>query len=366
MVIFLVLILTVLLLNLLVRFYRKSWSDNLSISVEFDGSAYQEGDSGNLIETMTNKKILPFWWGSIQYHIPSFIKIDDEYFHGHDDYKGSISAFSYEMVKKSLPFTAQARGYYKITDAELLTQDIFFKYRFIKQFPVSTEIYIYPDFKLLQDLNIDFKRITGEVIVKRHFIEDQFQFRGIRDYTMFDSLKSVNWNATAKTSEMKSNQYHFTVSQDVTILLDFDPRGSWDRQALKEDMIRAAARLLDDLNQSGIPVGLATNAADVDNGTEISLPCRNGLNHWEDFMRLLSRINTDQTTRSFCDIIDERIQLPSNSQYILLSYAQGAELQKKVAALKAISQNVQWILFKEKDDKVDVENVCGLTICEVS
>jgi len=366
MFIFLLLILISLLIGIYVHIYRKSWSRNLTVNVGFSNAIFYEGEKGRLVETVTNKKLMPLWWSDIQYHIPPFILIDGEESHGNADYKNTISAFSYEMVTKSIPFTALKRGYFKITDADILTQDLFFKYRLIKKYTLSSEIYVFPDIRLIEDFNIDFKRITGEVIAKRHYIEDQFHLRSTRDYHPFDSLKIVNWHATAKTGGIKVNQYDYTTSQEVYIMLDFDSFSNWDRQAVKENLIRVAAYLLKELSINGVPVGLMSNAADIQDGGEIGLPCKNGLHQRESFMKLLSRINTDKTTRPFGQIMDSLITKNGDPTYILLSFSAVASLQSKINEFRAAHKSLQWVLLKDKEDTIALDGFRGLYIFEVN
>ncbi|MDR3645492.1 MAG: DUF58 domain-containing protein, partial [Clostridia bacterium] len=243
MVILVSALLLALLVSLTIRVYRKNWNKNLTLSIAFASDAVFEGDQGELCETVANRKLLPLWWSDIRFELSDFIRFDDEGMGGRLYKKNTVSAFSYEMVKKTFAFTAAKRGYYTISGAELLTGDLFFRYKFIRRFPVSTGLYVYPDIRGVRRFSVDFRKIVGEAVVRRHMIEDPFEFRGIRDYSPFDSLRAVNWNATAKTGEIKVNEYSCTSSQEVLLLLDFDGYNDWDRQEIKEDVIRIAAYL---------------------------------------------------------------------------------------------------------------------------
>lgn len=332
------------------------------VSLAFGHSTYREGEKGVIIETVTNKKILPFCWGNIQYHVPAFIGLEANGFLGSTDFKDTISVFSYEQIRKTVPFTALRRGYYRIGTAELLTQDFFFEYRMIRRYPVSAEIYVYPDPLLVTPLGIDFKRITGEVVMRRNFIEDQFLLRGIRDYHPFDSFKAVNWNATARTGEIKVNQYDSTSSQEVYLLLDFDSLTSFDSVNLKEDVIRIAARLSCELLALGIPLGIVTNSEDIGARGEAALPCRNGSGQYDAAMRLLSRINYDHVTRPFTQVFDETIyKTRGEPQYILISFSAPRLLQVRTDSLPGL----QWIVLREKESRLTVSAHLGLYVVDV-
>jgi uncharacterized protein (DUF58 family) len=172
-----------------------------------------------------------------------------------------------------------------------MSGDMFFKYRFIKKFAVFAELYVYPDIKKVNKFNVDFTNILGEVITKRHIIEDPFEFCSIRDYCPVDSLRTINWKATAKTGDVKVNQFNFTSSQKVMILLDFDSYNTYDRVEIKEDLIRIASFLTHNLIKNGIEVGLISNGCDIITGKEIFAPYRNGIIQENKIFRLYARIN---------------------------------------------------------------------------
>ena len=366
MYIFLFLLLVLLLIELITLIYRKKWSENLTVEITFENNGIFEGGNGKIFQIIINRKLLPFWWGDIQYTIPPFIKIDDMNYKGREYYKNTVSAFSYERVKKTIPFTALKRGYYKITEAELITQDMFFSYKFIKEYSENTELYVYPNIKSIQNLDINFKKLIGEVIARRHFIEDPFELRGIRDYYPFDSLKNINWNATAKTGEIKVNEYNHTSSQEVIIMLDFDSQKVWDKQDIKEDIIRIGAFIASQLIAQGISIGMSSNTGDIETHEELMLPCRNGNNQLISIYRLLARLNTEILTRPFTELLEIRAAKSSNRpQYIVISFNHRAELSHKIRDLTSASNSLQWILLCEKDDICSVEYQSCLTICEV-
>ena len=197
-------LISMILIKQILRAYRKNWSSHLSVTMNFGENTMVEGENGTLIQTIVNKKILPLWWADLKFCAPKHLRFDDFASVDQDYYKKVvISALSYEMVKKSLPFTAVKRGYYTVKSAELLSSDLFVQYMLIKEYSFFTELYVFPETRSIHEFEVDFRKIIGEILTKRHLIEDPFEFRNIRDYAPFDSLKTVNWNASAKTGEIK-------------------------------------------------------------------------------------------------------------------------------------------------------------------
>jgi uncharacterized protein (DUF58 family) len=247
---------------------------------------------------------------------------------------------------------------------ELISGDIFFKYKFIKQYPVFTELYVYPDIKNIRNFNVDFKKIVGKVIAKRHVIEDPFEFRSIREYYPFDSLKAVNWKASAKTGNLKVNQYHFTSSQEVVILLDLEGYNAYDRPEIKEDLIRIAAYLTRSLIKNGMEVGLVSNCRDPYTKEEIFASCKNGANQQNHIFRLFARISADSISRPFLQVIDNKVMNRRTPYYILVSCYAGEDLQLRVQELVAGGYSLQWLFVKDMSRKIAVRKQKNLIICE--
>lgn len=366
MFIFIFLIIIMIIITSINIIYRKNWGKKLKINIMFNKDGIFEGEKGEVHETITNTKFMPVWWGDIQFFVSHFIKFDGSNI-DHDYYKEDIvSVLSYEKVKRVLPFTALKRGYYTIEKSEIITDDLFFKYRYIKKFPTFTELYVYPDIKSVKNLNIDFRKIVGEVITKRNMIEDPFEFRGIRDYYPFDDLRTVNWKASAKTGDIKVNEYNYTASQKVMILLDFDGYNSWDKQAVKEDVIRIGAYLIREFIKNNIPAGFASNVSDSITGKEIKTLCKNGMNHNLFLYKQMAKINTENISRPFNDVMDDLIKNnDAGYQYILISYYSGIDAQNEVSRFKSWGLSLKWVVVKDKFRKSDIESSKDVYVCEV-
>lgn len=353
-------------LALISRLYRSRWSRKLDVAVRFSTDGVFEGEHAEVVETMTNNKLLPVFWGSLQFktsHYLQFegVKLDHDYY-----MQNPIAAFSYEEVTKRLPFFAAKRGFYKLDDIQLVAGDLLFDYKLIHPFEGSSEIYVYPSVKKAKRLDIDFKKLTGEAIARRNLIEDPFYFRGIRDYTPFDSMRTINWKAAARTGSLKVNQYHSTQSQQVMLLVDLDGYNKWDKDEIKEDVIRVAALLAQKLLYNGVPTGLITNAADATNGGKIYAECKCGREHYLHLLRKMAVIDTGNLLVPFDNILQSILKKPDTStQYTLISYYYGEGLAKRFSQFDKAGASIQWILLKDKSRKTDFIKRRGMYVCEV-
>jgi uncharacterized protein (DUF58 family) len=67
--------------------------------------------------------------------------------------------------------------------------------------------------------------VNGVMQTKRQFLEDPFEYRGMREYQPYDDMKSINWKATAKTGDFKVNLHDFTTVRSVRIFLNLEDTG---------------------------------------------------------------------------------------------------------------------------------------------
>ena len=130
-------------------------------------------------------------------------------------------------------------------------------------------------------------------------LPDPFEFRGIREYQGFDTMRSINWLATAKTGDLKVNVHEFTASREVYLLLNIEPDGAFYEEDLIEEGIRIAASLCTYLVQDGVSCGLISNARDVITGETIDMAAGQSIQHVQQVQEQLGRLDPVEKTRHF-------------------------------------------------------------------
>ena len=110
-------------------------------------------------------------------------------------------------------------------------------------------------------------------------LEDPFVFRGIRDYTSNDSLKNVNWKASARTGNLMVNEYDESVSRNVCILLNLEESGALRYDAVDEEAISIASGIAEMLVSQGINVSIISNGCDVDTHNHVFVQGGAGTGH---------------------------------------------------------------------------------------
>ena len=213
---------------------------------------------------------------------------------------------------------------------------------------------------------MSFKSLSGEILTKRNIVEDPFQLRGIREYHPFDSIKAVNWSATAKTGELKVNEYDFTASQEVIIFLNVERYNDWDPENVVEEGIRLAASIITQYLKEGMKVGLKVNGGDLITGEQINLPAVFGINQNMHFYENLARLDTTKVLTPISNLLKEESMKQNKSPlWVVISHYYGEDLQEQINISRGQGFDIKWILPKEVSAKVEIEDHKDLFVWEV-
>lgn len=367
--ILIVLIIVLLFYTLQRRIYSNNCFKKVTTDVKFINNGIFEGEDTKLIEVVSNKKLMPLWWLTVKYQVSRnliFIKEINEN-RGNDNYRQDFfSIMPYEKVTKTLDIKGGKRGFYTIDQIELHTRDLFGINKIITSYESSANIYVYPKLIIDLELNVKFKSLTGQVLTKRNIVEDPFQLRGIREYHPFDSIKAVNWTATAKTCELKVNEYDFTVSQEVIIFLNVEKYNEWDSENVVEEGIRLTASIITEYLNQGMKVGLRVNGCDSITGQQINLPPIYGINQNLNFYESLARLDITKVSAHLSTTLkEEQVKYNKVPLWVVVSHYFGLDLQNEIDVLRKQNFDVKWILPKLKNAKVEMDDHKDLFVWEV-
>ena len=330
------------------RFYSKHWSDGLDAELSFLNDAVTEGDEGTLSEVIINRKRLPLATLQIKFSVSKYLVFTEteNTITTDQQYRSDIfSLRSYEKITRRLPFKCTKRGLYHIDDIDVLSGDIFFSKKLISVIKQHTHMYVYPKPVDSSSFSIPFQQLMGTILSRKYNYEDPFEFRGIRNYEIYDPLKDINWKASARTGELMVNQHNYASSQKVVILLTLEANNIWKYERLYEESIRLAAAFANACISNGIPVGLISNAFDCETKKPIQISASAGDNHKLSIMQLLARIDATVSGSEFFDIVDNELDSSeaSSTVYILISREQRQNVLQAFEKLSILSPGAQWI-----------------------
>lgn len=341
-------LLAFLMLRIQALFYRKQYFKGVESTVAFQDTAVTEGDTSSLLETISNRKWLPLVTLRVNFSISRAFRFVEKENSVSTDYTYRNDIFSvmpYEKVTRILPFTCTKRGYFGIDDFYLLGHDLFMTEKFIKEASFDTHLYVYPQNADPFKLSVPLKATVGTILARRCIQEDPFEFRGIREYQIYDPMKAINWKASAKSGGLKVNLYNYTANDSATLILDLETEASWQQDALMEESIRILSSYAEGLLRKGIQVRILSNGMDQINGQPFCLENGASLHHIRTVKEGLARIDIHRPAPGITSLLKEEMSnRSSDTIYILISHVQTQELITAFEALTNGRTGCQWIV----------------------
>lgn len=244
---------------------------------------------------MTNRKPLPLPWLESRDHFPASMVTDTTEFALTGDVKvmtldWRTAAGAYERVSREVELRCPERGMYQIGPVQLRSGDPFGLFSDEATDERRTRLVVYPRTIALRDLGLPARRPYGDSPRGVPVFEDPSRVAGIRDYRPGDSLRRVDWNATARLGKMQSRVYEPTSSQHLLVCLNTQtvvPAWAGWIAALLEHSIVVAASIARDAYDRRYSVGLLANSTvpDADRSIRIA-PGRRP----EQFIRMLEAL----------------------------------------------------------------------------
>lgn len=298
------------LFNLQNRIYGKLWSKNLGVNIRFESNELFEGDSGNLLEIIENGKGLPLTMINVKFQTDRNLIFDNEVGASTTDqfYRNDIFQINgYEKITRTLPFVANKRGYYKVNNIDLVGTDLLFSEHFYATHNVDTRIYVYPRPLITSEMHMSLQQLNGEILSKRHILEDPFEYRGIREYQPYDDMRTINWKATAKTGEFKVNQKNETSLKEVRIFINAEDTGILKKEECVEACFQIAAGLCKLLTDEGMRISCYCNNLDVLSSKPMIVNSNIGKVHLGNIYKSLARLDTSKSGAGFVSLFGDKI-----------------------------------------------------------
>lgn len=282
--------------------YIKIWDKNLFVTVYFSVLGLTEGENAEVIEVIENKKRLPLTMLKVKFQTSRNLEFDATLSSKKSDQYYRSDVFQIgggERITRKLPFTAVKRGYYCIKNIDMVGSDIFLSREMYKSMGTDSYLYVYPRAFQGDDFVAALQKLNGEVIVKRHTLEDPFEFRGIREYQPFDEIRSINWKATAKAGGLMVNQRNYTSMQTISVFLNTEDSGILKKEREVEGAVQLVMGVVSFFLAQGIKLALFANGRDIITGETICLDGGAGIGQLDAVKKALARLDTTQKPEQF-------------------------------------------------------------------
>lgn len=321
MVLLTLLIMFALLIWLQRLIYSRYWSANLTIELFFSAKIGQEGEQLILNEQITSRKPLPLPWLTVKFQVSRHLLFPDN-IHAtvSDDYyrEDLFSIGMYQRITRRLPVYMNKRGYYTIKSIDLISSDLLLTRKLVSHADSRSILTVCPRIIPREDLQIPYQQLIGEIISRQSLNPDPFEFRTIRDYQSYDTMRSINWMATARTGDLKVNVHEVTAARDVLILLNVEPDGAFYEERLIEEGIRIAGSLTQYLIEDGVSCSLLTNARDVISNDICDVPRGRSQQHVQAVLEQLGRLDLSRKPAVFADLMRRRLAVSGACPVLLM------------------------------------------------
>lgn len=333
--------------------YTRFAFSRLTYHREFDRKTAYVGDEIRLVETITNRKILPLPWitlessihSSLQFHTTHNLQVN-----GGDLYQNHRSFFSllpYMEIRRKHRITCTKRGCYRMNSASISTGDAVGFRQVTRRVKLQAQILVYPEIVEPEDLPTP-SRWLGDLSVERWIVEDPFMISGAREYRDGDPQHQIHWKATARTGKLYVHNRDYTADQSLMVFVNFDiSEDMWKTVIEPERIERAlsyAASYATHLIRSGGAVGFGCNGMDIDDRNEaVYTAAGRGKGHLLQLYETIARLVIERSVRFDTFLRQEVMRQPRQTDYILLTSFVSDTMKEHIEALRQLGNRVKVI-----------------------
>ncbi|GGF90280.1 DUF58 domain-containing protein [Paenibacillus abyssi] len=344
------------------QIYQRWGQKKLSYTRSFNVKRCSQDDEIEMVEEISNKKLLPLPWlrvesllhAGMQFQAQHNLDISNgEFVQNH---KSFFSLLPFTKITRRHRVTCIKRGIYRINSVSLTCGDAFGLIRNSKRLELDAELIVYPKLMSLEELQLPSQSWQGDITVKRWIVEDPFMVAGVREYRYGDSLKSVNWKATARTGELQVNQRDFTADRRLMILLNIeDHEGMWNtvnEVERAEKGIAYAAALSQAAISQGMEAGFATNACMLDKAkAKVRIEPRSGEDHQAYVLETMARLLIEPSV-AFHELLEEEaMEYGRRFDYCIITAFVSEKMQFQLDLLAQNGHNVD-VIYLHHDQTV--------------
>ena len=245
------------------QFYTKRWNTGLDVQVLFSCEHVCVGQRFTLTEMISNRKHLPVPVLEIGFRVPTGIRFTDAENTTVSDYiykRDVFSLLGMESITRRYHMEPVARGRYRVSQIVCEAPSLLHmsSSRAEPELP-DQELLAYARRVDVSRIMMGIEAVLGEVESTRKTYEDPFAFAGIREYTIQDPMKTINWKASARSGGLMVNTYTSMKAMNVRIFLDLEDSGILKYPSLVEESISIAATLCMKLLRQGRQLSLSVN-----------------------------------------------------------------------------------------------------------
>lgn len=336
----------------------RKYSSRITYKREFSEKGSYEGDELYLIETISNRSFLPFFFIDIEYYIFNELQYDDYVPERERNMQYTRSRFRiilpYMRIRRKHTIKLKKRGFYQLDSVSI------WHGRRERRISAPASVYVYPKMTGIDELPIPSSSMQGDAFSKQWLIKDPFSVSGIREYRFGDPFNSINFKATAKSGKVgfegiRVNNRDFCSNRNFMIYLNFQssPDSAIPDKIFERYMERGlsyAAALLREAFEFGYRAGFAANCMLVSGEKFVRFPVTQGVIHYEEILQHMSLVSPSEGI-SFAALLQNDILggLCDSEVFLLTTYMNEA-LDGVVDNFHKFGNNVSVIMLGDLKD----------------
>jgi uncharacterized protein (DUF58 family) len=313
------------------------------------------GEEMKMEVEVSNRKPLPLPWLQVDDEIPKEVTllkgvVSADYSLTHQLLSNLFSINWYHKVKRHYTIQCPHRGYFTFGPTKISSGDMFGFYTRYQEIDTHDYLIVYPKMVPLEKLGIPSRQPLGEIRTRNHIFQDPVLTMGIREYQYGDSLKSIHWKSTARTSRLQTKIFEPTTTIDMGIFLDVRTVQPpyWGVIAEKLELaIVAAASMAYDALAEGYRVGLYVNQNNPDSPELVRLPPNRHPEQLKRILEALAMIKPVYTTPIAEVLLQESRNLPWGSTMVVITAAPTEPLLSALFRMKKVGRKVVLIIIGE-------------------
>lgn len=314
--------------------YRKNWDRELSAELSFSKNHMECGEKAELLEVISNNKLLPLPVFHFKFSLDRSLVFENmenasvtDRFHKNEIF----SVMGREKVTRRMSFRAEKRGIFQVESASILVRDFFLTSTFAKMVECRSSLMVFPSKLSAAVLEPFMRGIMGELEARRSVVEDMSFFRGIREYRSTDSMRAVNWKASARRGELMVNMFGWSMDARVMLLLNLDTDVMVETERMQETAISLCSTIARELLERKVAVSLLTNGLDADKQPVPAVSYGAELSHGLTIDESLTRICGSGKKDMFLDEVDALWKTPRPEiVYLIVSPYQKQDLLERI------------------------------------
>jgi uncharacterized protein (DUF58 family) len=308
--------------SLLGRWWSGQVVNRLAFNRRYDHKAFP-GETIPVQLDIHNNSWLPAVWLRVQDLFP--IEVADG-----GGFQQVISLGPNEKTRLSYNLKAHKRGYYSIGPLHVTSGDLLGLSGDRQSEGGSDNLTIYPRVVALTEVKLPSRSPMGTMRHKQPIFEDPTRQIGKRDYQAGDSLRRIDWKATASTGRMQTKLFEPSIALETIIFLnlnlnDYHIRTRFDATELAIVVTASVANWVIAQRQS---TGLIANGHDMlsTDSRPVPLTPRKGRGHMMRILEVLARIRAVETDPFPAQLRQQRVRFPWGTTLLVVTGSADAAL----------------------------------------